>query len=717
MADKVKTDAQLNTELFEQYSTGQRSTWATAVVKDRAFYNGVQIEDDIKQALEADEKSTLVINETTPSIRQVVGALVDNDPRFSATARDNSDVGVAGDISDLLSYIWYTSEGNAHLERAATDFEVDGVGIMMAYLDPYADWGKGEIKLCNLNPLDIYVDPNCKEPTLSDSPHILISYINTKNKIKLTYPDFDFKDAEKEIGDDYPSHTLSETEDQILRVDDTDEDKYRLIDRYSKIKVKRYHVYDPNSQFEAVFDEDEYIEFAQEPAVIVTKIGANPQYITKKIHVTEMTQLANQTGGAYHLVINPQTGEQEIKNGVEIGEFNEIQGTTTRLDVVTMRDLLEEGAIVVNFPKIDRIKRVFTIGKKEIYNDILPIYDYPIKGFMLYHNRNPFPHGDVRLIQPLQEQLNKITELILTYNTNIANLKSFTPKGSGLKKKLDETGGKPGAQNYEYDPDLGGVPIFVQFTQMANSFYQQRIEIIQQMQRIVGAYSFQDGNTASAPDTKGGTLLMDEMGQRRTNMKRKSIERAISQLAKVILEMIPYAYTERKVIRVTRPNRSPKEIIFNDPIETEKGKIEIYNDLTVGKYDAVVVAGSMLPSNRWAKLDLLKDLYVNGIMKDPTPILQHADLPDMEEILEREDLIKQYEQQMNQMTEEIKKLQGDLQTANRAEVQSRKKVEVMKTATQLKGIANKVEAQSLIEKEKAKNGTKVKTDKTPSKKR
>jgi hypothetical protein len=700
MADKIKTDAEISKEIFEEYSTGERSTWATAVVKDRAFYNGVQIETDVRDDLEAVGKSTLVINETTPSIRQVIGSLVENDPRFTATARENSDVRVAGDVADLLSYIWYNSDGNAKLEKSATDYEVDGVGILMAYLDPYADWGKGEIKICDLNPLDVYADPLCKEPTLKDSPHILISYINSKSRIQNVYPDFDFKDAVKEAGDNYPTTTLYETEDQILDADNLEEEKYRLIDRYSKIKVPRYHVYDPNSQFEAVFDEQEYLDFGKEPAVIVTKVGGKDQYITRKSDVVEMMSLAQQTGGVYHLIINPVTGQQEIKSGVEIGEFNEIPNSTTRLEIVTMTDLLNEGAILYDVPKIDRIKRVFTIGEKEVYNAVLPISDYPIKAFMLYHNRNPFPHGDVRLIKPLQEQLNKITELIITYNTNIANIKSFTPKGSGLKKKLDETGGRPGAENYEYDPDLGGVPIFVQFTQMATSFYQQKVEIIQQMQRIVGAYSFQDGNVSNAPDTKGGTLMLDEFGQRRTNMKRKSIERAITQLAKVIVEMIPYAYTDRKVIRVTKPNNTTKQIVFNDPIETEKGKIEIVNDLTVGKYDVVMVSGSMLPVNRWARFEKLESLYVNGVIQDPSTVLENLDMPNLEEILAREDKIRQLQGQMEQAMQEIKKLRGDLQSRDRETVEARKKVEVIKTASKLKDIASKAEAQAMIEKNK-----------------
>jgi len=706
MANKID-DAKLNKTLYEKYSTGQRADYVKAVANDRAYFNGNQIDKDIKAALDADDKFAIPINETTPAINQVVSFLTENDPRFAVTARENADVSVATDMSDLLSYIWYASEGNAHLHRGAIDFEVDGMGALMAYLDPSADWGKGEILIANINPLDLYIDPNSKDPTSKDAAHILVSYLMTDEKIKEMYPKVSLEDCEKEIADDYPESDMDEIDGVSLNTEDTGEDKYRLIDRYSKIKVQRYHIYDPNSQFEAIFDEDEYIEFSREPAVIVTKMGSKTQYITRKIDTMEMIDLARQTGGVYHLVIDPYSQQQQIQKGVEIGQPNEIPNSTTRLDIVTMRDLLEEGAIIYDTPKIDRVKRVFTIGGKEIYNEIMPISDYPIKTFMLHHNRNPFPKGDVRLVRPLQDQLNKVTELIITYNTNIANVKAFLPKGSGLKKDMEKRGGKPGTEYFEYDPDLGGVPIFVQLTQMSSALYQQRMEIIQQIQRIIGAYSFQDGNISSAPETKGGTLMMDEFGQRRINSKRKFIERALTQLAKVILEMVPYAYTERKIIRVIRPNRSPKEIVFNDPIEKEKGKIEIFNDITVGKYDGIVVAGSMLPTNRWAKLEVLERFYQQGILKDPTPILQHADLPDMEEILEREDLIKQYEQLMEQAEQEIKSLKGDLQTANRAEVQSRKKVEVIKTATQLKQIANKADAQRLIEKEKVTNGKKT----------
>ena len=115
------------------------------------------------------------------------------------------------------------------------------------------------------------------------------------------------------------------------------------------------------------------------------------------------------------------------------------------------------------------------------------------------------------------------------------------------------------------------------------------------------------------------------------------------------------------------------------------------NDITLGKYDVIVVSGSTLPSNRYAELEFYMDAYQKGLI-DRQEVLKKTEVFDMEGVLQRIDMIAQLQQQLKQATEENKKLKGDMQTRDREAVNLRKKVEVEKFKGDLDQISNKAKA-------------------------
>ena len=110
------------------------------------------------------------------------------------------------------------------------------------------------------------------------------------------------------------------------------------------------------------------------------------------------------------------------------------------------------------------------------------------------------------------------------------------------------------------------------------------------------------------------------------------------------------------------------------------------NDITKGHYDVIVVAGSTLPSNRWALLQEYKEMFQMGLVDDRA-VLTHTEMPDAERILERTGMLKQMQQMIQQVQEENKKLKGDLQTAQRAEVNALKRLEVYKDTNDARNAA------------------------------
>jgi hypothetical protein len=77
---------------------------------------------------------------------------------------------------------------------------------------------------------------------------------------------------------------------------------------------------------------------------------------------------------------------------------------------------------------------------------------------------------------------------------------------------------------------------------------------------------------------------------------------------------------------------------------------------------------------------------------DQVEVLKKSELVDVEGVLERAGQMKQMQQQMMAMQEELKKVKGDLQTATREELHAKKRLEVEKFSSGLDKVKNRAEA-------------------------
>ena len=264
------------------------------------------------------------------------------------------------------------------------------------------------------------------------------------------------------------------------------------------------------------------------------------------------------------------------------------------------------------------------------------------------------------------------------------------------KRQLEEEWGRAGTAVIEFDPELGQ-PIVAGPIPLPNELYKNEADAKADIERILGIYALMQGDPSAMPQTYKGTLAIDEYGQRRIKSKRDDIEEGINQVAKVVVGFIQATYTTMKVMRLLQPNHRPKEVKINEPIYDQVsgeflGKL---NDVTVGKYDVLVVSGSTLPSNRYARFEYYMDLYKNGII-DQLEVLKQTEVANVEDVLNRKSQMQQLMTQVQSQEAQIKDLQGDLQTARRELVHARQRVEVEKFKTDLKQSSNRASMASKL---------------------
>jgi len=677
---QIDPEVRLTHELLQEYSSA-RQEWAKQATEDNEFRNGNQWQTDHAKSLRNRAQEPIVVNVVHSAVEQAKALLTANKPKFQSTGRENSDVKTGRIFSDLMTYIWDNSNGNMQLKQAVDDYYVKGMGCLYVSYNPNDDYGKGEINLKAINPHDIYIDPNSQDPFCQDASSIIIGKKHMRSQLIASYPQFKEQLEEVNVTSYLPSENPARSGSSVNQVTPTNsqqkfadkDEELEAFERLTKIKVPYVRAYNPFLNREDILNEENYQKYIASPAYkIITKDGEN--FETEANAVNQLDAMVKQFGNVWHMVGDMMTGQPVPVKGPE--SQNMIPESTTIVERLTYEDLIELGKIKTNKCSVDHVKCVFSVGDTLLFQAIYPVEHYPLVPIMNRHNRNPYPISDVRLVKGLQEYINKIRSLIVAHASSSTNVKLLIPRGSMDKRQLEEEWGRAGTAVIEYDPELGQ-PIVAGPVPLPNELYKNEAEAKADIEKILGIYALMQGDQGSAPQTYKGTVALDEFGQRRIKSKKDDIESALNQVAKVIVAYIQAYYTSEKTMRLLHPNTAPSEITINkdlyDPITG--AFLEKLNDVTVGKYDIICVSGSTLPSNRWGRFEYYMQLFQQGII-DQVEVLKQTDVADMEGVLERADQRNQMSQQIEGLTEEVKKLKGDLQTAQRESLHDRKRVEL-----------------------------------------
>jgi len=686
MAKKIVDDVH---EIWKTYSL-KRDVWATHAQEDREFRFGKQWTAEQRQTLEERGQAAIVVNRIHPAVEAAKAMLTSNKPGFRVSPREDSDNKVAQTLNGLLEYIWQISDGDQILRNIVDDYYVTGMGCMLVYEDPEADMGKGEVMLKDIDPLNVYVDPNSRERSCSDAENIIVSRLFTKDQAKSLYPMYKkaINNASTDNFDTDRPVTNREDDNEVIFPEDTETkttvsfgkgDEYiRGYERYHKVQENMFRIFESWSNREDLLTENDFYEYTTKPAWRVNGQLISDAAMAKQI-VTQLTQQYQQAAAS---------AKQITVSGQQVP-----MPDAPKVEELTHADLLESGECQHVEISTKRVKMEVVMGDKLLYERILPTGEYPIVFFMNMHTRTPYPVSDVRMVKGVQEYINKTRSLIIAHATTSTNLKVLLPAGSVDMTEFEQKWAQPGV-GMEVDFDMGQ-PIVAQPAPLPNELYQNENTAKQDIDHQLGLYEMMMGNSQVAPHTYKATVSLDEFGQRKIKSKLADIEYGLKRTAIVAIELMQKLYKEEKVVRLLKPNNAMSEYMINKKMYDDKGDFVVINDISVGKYDVIVVTGSTLPTNRYAQLELYMDAYKNGII-DKQEVLKKTEVFDIEGVLQRTDAIAQLQQQLQSATQTIKKLQGDLQTREREVYHAKQKAEIEKFKGDLDSTSTKAKAAGTI---------------------
>jgi outer membrane murein-binding lipoprotein Lpp len=181
--------------------------------------------------------------------------------------------------------------------------------------------------------------------------------------------------------------------------------------------------------------------------------------------------------------------------------------------------------------------------------------------------------------------------------------------------------------------------------------------------------------------------MLAEMGETRGKSKLRDIEGSLTRLGRNVYNLAKGHYTYAKTFRIIQPNNDITEYTVNMYDDKSQELNAIQNDITIGHYDVRIISGSTLPSNRVAEYNMYLEAFKMNLVDD-VEVLKKTEIFDKQGVLQRKGQMSQLQSYVQQLEAQVKKLSGDLQTAEREAVSSRKRTETEKFKTRLNEIQN-----------------------------
>tara|TARA_R110002020_G_scaffold3284_2_gene14883 strand:- start:1200 stop:3206 length:2007 start_codon:yes stop_codon:yes gene_type:complete len=622
-----KTKPQVSKELFRRWRDARQS-WDLEARDAVDFVLGNHFTAEESNALASVGQADFVIDRVYAAVDKLKSLLTAQPAKFSAIGREDSDNKLSNIWKTILEYIWDISKGDTVFKQVVHDYAVQGLGYMYVYMDPEADYGRGEIKYTHVDPFRVYVDPASRDRFFHDASGIILSTYLTRQQVLDLYPQLedtidDISVGESSLyGEDYPSSNMKNTQNiltpaEAKNLDYNVNQKYQILDRFYKVRVPFYRLFNSSNGSEKIINAEIYADILQD--------------------------------------------EQNVQ-------------------------AIASGAIEIEEVDQTRIMQCTSIGDVLLYERVLNTDIYPIVPFANIWTNTPYPKSDVNKVKDSQRLLNKLFSLTLSHAQSAAGLKLLIPEGSvDNVSQLEKDWANPNAV-IEYNPEFGE-PHYPQPAPLTSEFYYLIDRVEKYIDLNFGIPELLQGFKDQAPESVRGTMLLSEMGESRGKSKLRDIESSLSQVGQVIYNMAKDHYKFQKTFRVVQPNNDITEFTVNMRLYDDKSNeiAALENDIALGQHDIRIISGSTLPSNKVAEYNMYLDAYKLGLVDD-VEVLKKSEIFDKEGVLQRKGQMAQMQQYISQLEGQVKKLSGDLQTAERETVGARKRVETEKFKSQLNEI-------------------------------
>ena len=395
----------------------------------------------------------------------------------------------------------------------------------------------------------------------------------------------------------------------------------------------------------------------------------------------------------------------------------------------------------------ERIIKETVIGYMNAFREELPEYitEYPIIPIYVEGYDNPYKRGEVHFLKTIQKFINKTYGVTILNAQLMSNPKVFVRDRDIPRGNLDEFSANyatPGSVNVltgDAQP-----PYVINGQPLNNAFFSLYMDAKQEFEwltipnQILGYGNMNREHSSDLLDIKEGAL---------ESLKEfiAVIELACSRLGLVMLQYVQAYVTKETVINITdnlgkiqsltlnkregldvdneqsvqqwiqsqKQQQVPDEDIQArlamaiEDSEYVKDLFYVMNETNFTNFDVRVITGSYSPTYQMAMLRLMMELTNTGAV-DASVLLEYAPVEDRQKLIERFDTIKQLQNHIYNLEDEIKIMKQNYisaqqalseQRVTNATAEAKVKLDKLKTEAKIKAMRDKF-ANQLMTKEK-----------------
>lgn len=154
------------------------------------------------------------------------------------------------------------------------------------------------------------------------------------------------------------------------------------------------------------------------------------------------------------------------------------------------------------------------------------------------------------------------------------------------------------------------------------------------LKATTGIYDASLGNKGNEQSGKA-ILARQRQGDLSSFVFADNLARAITQVGRIIIDLIPHIYDTTRIVRVLGEDGTEENVKINQPTTPEQ---RMLNDLTIGKYDVQVVAGPSYGTKRQEAAETMMQMI--QAVPNLAPLIgdliaKNMDWPDADKVAER----------------------------------------------------------------------------------
>ena len=182
----------------------------------------------------------------------------------------------------------------------------------------------------------------------------------------------------------------------------------------------------------------------------------------------------------------------------------------------------------------------------------------------------------------------------------------------------------------------------------------------------------------------------------------------LTRSAKVIVEWMPSVYDQQRTLRIVSPVGDESEVQLNIPVIDDKtGAVKRLYDMQTAQFDVRVVVGSTRSKSPMAELQ--KDLtLLNAGIYDKTQVIMNMKCDiDKASLMQRMGEIANLQAQLQQAQEELKRMQGDLQTREREVFHANMRAEISEATKPVSEAVSNIKSSAKLEQARQRDKTRM----------